>query len=100
MTIDGKSKVIRCDGNGSDQLRTRLATAPLRKPWLLELLGQVYNADDEYASFLRHQISDRAMEFSAQELRRYRFMFSKSCARLETRQRSLHHETSAIRDRT
>ena len=47
------------------------------KPFLsniLELLGQVYNASDEHVSALRHQISDRALVFSAQKLRRYRSM--------------------------
>jgi len=39
---------------------------------ILELLGQVYNASDEHVSALRHQISDRALVFSAQKLRRYR----------------------------
>ena len=47
------------------------------KPFLLnilELLAQVYNASDEHVSTLRRQISDRAMLFSAQKLRRYRLM--------------------------
>ena len=50
---------------------------PKVKPFLtniLELLGQVYNASDEQVSALRHQISDCAMAFSAQKLRRYRSM--------------------------
>ncbi|KAI4147220.1 MAG: hypothetical protein LQ340_005658, partial [Diploschistes diacapsis] len=50
---------------------------PKVKPFLsgiLQLLGQVYNASDEQLSTLKHQISDRAIVFSAQKLRRYRFM--------------------------
>ena len=51
------------------------------KPFLfdiLELLSQVYNASDDQVSTLKHQISDRAMVFSAKKLQRYRSMLKRT----------------------
>ncbi len=44
---------------------------------ILQLLNQMYNASEERVSTLEYQISDRTMIFSAQKLKRYRFMLKR-----------------------
>lgn len=55
---------------------------------ILERLGQVYNASDEHVCDLRREISDSAMKFADEKLRRYRFKVKcaiKTClSKLET----------------
>ena len=54
------------------------------KPFLssiLELLREVYNANDEHVSALHRKLSDRAMGFSNQKLQRYRFMLGCAISR-------------------
>lgn len=69
---DGPYLIYRVAANTSQ--------GPKVKPFLsdiLQLLGQVYHANDEQVCTLKHLISDRAMVFSAQKLQRYRFMLKR-----------------------